>query len=487
MLSYDAVPDKQDYLLTEKIRLKLRIENQGPEAVEFPDPQHPASDQPTIGIIGPAFPKGKLFSNLTALREASGDPLLAPAVTRVRIEPGAVWEGSAAITPVVKISEPGEYQVRSALLYQGGRADSKQAKLQVHPVAPSSVQLGMGVRPFQAASGEAVFVQSGGNSAGIYAFRFDETRPDISEMETERPIHRATVSASATDAAAPWRNVPFFNELLRWIVWREGHSIKALSSVMSAPLSQDLALEPAYLVRPPLKTTGGPVEVLAMSGNHEELSLVEFSSGPVGQDPTAKVAWKGRLPGVATGITAALAPVSQQSARHVAFTVQRKSGFDIFHSLYTQAGGLGAFQSVHVETGRLLASAPLALLVDGAGHAKVGALAVPDEPAHACTLVEAEFDGSGKPVGNARLSNFSLDGPAASGAVLYSQNEGGPVRLDVVVAVEGKALVHLNGSHKLVPVSVQGRPTNPIQLAPGQQVTYVLYTDAKRGLYFEAL
>ncbi|HTX39055.1 MAG TPA: hypothetical protein VME43_28720 [Bryobacteraceae bacterium] len=487
MLSYEAIPDKTDYLPGERIGLKLRIANSGPEAVELPDPQHPAADQPTIALIGPAFPQGRMFNNLMALREASGNPLLAPPPPpRVRIEPGATWEGFAPITPVVQVPDPGEYRIRTLLAYQGAQATSKEARFQVHPMAPSSVHLGLGVRPFEAATGEVVFIQHGEHSAGVYSLRFDETRPDISEMDTEKPIHRATAGADATDVAAPWRNAPYFNELLQWIVWREGRSIKALSSVMSQPLSLDLPMAPAYLVQPPLKTTGGPVEVLAVSHDRREISLVEFSSGPAGQDPAARVAWTERLPAEPAAITATLAPVSRGSTRHVAFTVQHPWGFEIFHSRYTEAGRLEPFQSVRVEKARLLGDAPPALFAGDSGPSMVGVLAVPDNRTHACTLVEAEFDDSGKPVGPLGLTAFTLEARPTAGAVLYSQNGAGPVRLDVVIAAEGEGLLHMNRGH-LVPVSVQGTPTRPILLAPGAQSTFVLYSDPKRGLYFEAL
>jgi len=488
MFSFDAFPEKADYLIGEPIRLKLRIANSGADALEFPDPRHAASDQPTIGIMGTSFPHGKLFNNLTALRESSGDPsFVPPAPPRIRIAPGTSWEGAAPITPLVQVGDPGEYRVRAALDYQNTRTTSKEARFQVHAVAPFSVHLGLGLRPFEAATGQVVFLQRSRESSGVYAVRFDETRPDIAEVETQPPILRATVSAAAADVAAPWRNAPFFNELLQWIVWREGHSIKALSSVMSNPLSADLPEEPAYLVQPPLKTTGGPVEVLAVSPNREEISLVEFASGPVGQDPSARVIWKDRLPAPPAGITAALTPVSRQSERHVALTVQRQTGFEIFHSRYAETGRFEAFQSVRVQTGHLLADAPPALFAGENGHAIVGVLATPDDHSNACTFAEAEFDAGGKPVGPARSTTFPLPGRANAGAVLYSQNQGGPLRLDLVVSVEGAGLLHIDPSRHLVPLSVQGVPTHPILLAPGAHVTYVLYADPKRGLYFEAL
>lgn len=488
MISYEASSDKQDYIAGEQIRLLMRVENQGPETAELPDPQHPASDQPTIGLIGPGFPQGKLFSNLTALKVASGDEsFVPPPAATVRIEPGQSWQGFSTLTRMAQVREPGEYRMRSSLAFQGQRKASEEKRFQVHAVDPSSIHLGLGSRPYKSASGEAVFIQKSQNSASVYVTRFNEDRPDIAEMSTNAPIHRATVSAGATDAVSPWRNDSFFGELLQWIVWREGRSIKSLSTVMSTPLSVELPAEPAYLVYPPLKTTGGPVEVLAVSPASDAVTLVEFSSSPVGENPSAKALWTERLPGTPAGITAALAPISQQSARHLALTVEKPLGFTVFHSRYNGSGRLEPFRQVAVETGRLLPAVPPALFVDGSGRVKVAVLTVSAENAHSCNLVEIEFGPSGDPVGNPRALNLALPGPPSAATILYSQNEGEPLRRDLVVAVQGHGLVHLDHTGHMIPVSVQGTPTSPILLAPGKEVTYVLYLDPKRGLYFEAL
>jgi hypothetical protein len=126
---------------------------------------------------------------------------------------------------------------------------------------------------------------------------------------------------------------------------------------------------------------------------------------------------------------------SQQSARHIAFAVQRQSGFEIFHARYT-ANGLDAFHSVHVAKGRLLPNVSPSLFIDDAGLVKFEILTAPDDQAHTYTPVEAEFDISGKSAGDPKLTSFDVAGPPATGAVLYSQNQGQPVRRDAVVAVK---------------------------------------------------
>jgi hypothetical protein len=113
----------------------------------------------------------------------------------------------------------------------------------------------------------------------------------------------------------------------------------------------------------------------------------------------------------------------------------------------------------------------------------------PTSPRAACsrTLVDAEFDIPGKSAGDPKLTSFDVAGPPATGAVLYSQNQGQPVRRDAVVAVKDHSIVHLDREGHVSPASVQGNPVVPIQLASGRHSTYVLYVNPQGGLYFEPL
>jgi hypothetical protein len=52
--------------------------------------------------------------------------------------------------------------------------------------------------------------------------------------------------------------------------------------------------------------------------------------------------------------------------------------------------------------------------------------------------------------------------------------------------VESHGVLRLEDG-QFVPVSVQGKPTTPMLLAPGSESSYILYADPKRGLYFEPL
>jgi hypothetical protein len=390
-----------------------------------------------------------------------------------------------ALNRVVKLSAPGEYRLRSQLSWQGATANSKESSFRMVPLEINSIHLGLGVRPFESGEGEGAFIrrESGGN--WLYTFEFREMRPGIGEAILGKPARRVRVSAGATDVAVPWRNTFFFDELLSWIVWREGSTVQAVSSVMESPVSVDLASEPAYLVRPPLKTAGGPVEVLAVSRDRTAVHMVSFFGQP-GEPPQAKLAWTARLPAPALTATALLGPESNGSDRHFAFVALRGRGFDIFHARYKQGGALGPFRSAGVESGRPLDSSYPAIFVEPDGAVRVSVIAAHPDDSHSGLVAEALFPADGESPKPPRLVPFEhLPARLVKAAILCVDKQGTLLRQDTVLELDNGELLKLNASGQPTPISVRGTTTTPILLAPGKNTTYIISVEPTEGLCVE--
>ena len=102
----------------------------------------------------------------------------------------------------------------------------------------------------------------------------------------------SAVDCDPTEVAIPWRNTPFFNEMLRYVVWREDQTVKLISSTGKTPFS---FLPPdgiSRMVRPPLKTTGGPIEVGVFSKDGNALQWIQFDP----KSGVGSIAWKATLP-----------------------------------------------------------------------------------------------------------------------------------------------------------------------------------------------
>lgn len=482
MIEYQVSPARSDYVSGEEVEIAVRIANRRAVPIRVPDPEMMASVQPVHRLTGPAWPGGIRFTNSHLL--PSGSVPAAEAQKLITIQPGAAWTGRFSLNSMLNVTTPGEYRLTSNLDWEDVRAESQPSAFRVEAMRVTSVHLGLGIRPFEAGEGEGAFIQNGAASSQIYSFTFQELRPAIAEAVVDTPLHRFTAGPDAADIAVPWRKAPFFNELVRWIVWREGRAVKALSMASQKPVSLNLPTDLSQLVLPPLKTTGGPVEVLAVSGDGSTLSRVDFTGKP-GEEGSAMLVWNTPLPAHPAGITAALEGDEQGSYRHIAFVAGYAGGFEIFHAQYRPGGPPPSFASVRIPSRRPVPGADPALLIEPDGRVRVGVLTMAEGDNSTAELVETIFAGNGAAAQPRVMRLGQLSGKAAGGALLYGDKQGVLLRTGVI-EMEDKRLFKLDANLKLVPAN-PGTPTHRLLLAPGKQTTYVLCIDPARGLYIEGL
>lgn len=195
------------------------------------------------------------------------------------------------------------------------------------------------------------------------------------------------------------------------------------------------------------------------------------------------VSWTVALPATARPITAALGPLPD-SARHVAFIVNRESGFDVHHARYTAGRRPESFQSVRVDHGFVLDASSLALFVDRAGVVTVGVVSCGGADRRACSLVEASF-GADDTAGTAKVTPLgSVAATPVATAVLYAERNANQPRRAVAVQLETGQVLKMEGT-ALVPAS-PGTPTSPLLLVPGKETIYLLYVDPA-GLHLESM
>ena len=481
MILYQIDPSQSDYLLQQEVTLHLRIKNQGETPLEVPAPDRADNSMPVFAISGPGFPQARQFSNWSVSHPGAdaGPGADLPPNQEMTLAPSETWEGELALNTMLGLREPGEYRIGSMLRWQTGQARSPDRTFRLSLPDPYSIDLGTGVRPFDAGEGELVFLQRGVGSSTVYSGQFRESDPSNSEVALSSLVRRATVPANATDIASPHRNTPFFDEPLQWIVWREGRSIKTLHTAETTPQSFDLPADLASLVRPPLKAKGGPVEVLAVSADHRHLYMVSVEPN---FQSRMSLAWQVDLPGTPQSITAALGPETRGNLRHIAFAVQRQHGVEIFHATYQAGQKPVPFQISRIEQGQLLANAPLSMLVTGDGVAHVAVLV--KTGAEQGALVEAEF-GPGSPA-PAKIQRVNAFPDVTAASILYTDKGGQIVRRDVVFLAGGE-LRKLQASGQLQTLSVSGKALVPLQLTAGQDQSYVLCLAPDGSFSFQPL
>jgi hypothetical protein len=485
-IQYEVKPEREEYPLLDEIRLHLTIRNVGGAALELVDPSS-RSSQPTYTLRGPSFPKGRTFNKLE-LEGLVLEPQPAPDSDKIRIEPGASWDGIVSLARSVRPQAPGDYELTSRLQLPQVQAQSPSVVFRVKQLSADSADAGIGLREDGAGEGEVAFLQRTESGALLYAQQFHEVRRDVGEVKMFPLQLRRHLEAQATDVRVPWTNATFHAETARWLIWREGATVAALDTYDTL-ISARLPAAPAALVRPALKAAGEPPEVLAIAEGGRALQLVRF-------DGAGKVEWTAALPAQAKAIVAGLGPERKGSPRHVAFAAHTQEGIAIYHSRYARDGALTAFESVAFDArkpgepprgpARLLDDSTAALHVEGKDEVWAGFLARDGEE----TLwLEAHFArglfGSDNSVRSTRLG--PLAGKPLGGALLYVDDKSGSIaRREVVLLLDTGKLVHVSDA-TLREASLQGTPTIPLLLAPGREFTYVLYADKVRGPYFASL
>lgn len=477
MVDYEVSPESTEYLAGQEVTIRVRLANRGPAAIHIPDPEHEASHQPVHTLQGPGLGSGSKFTGKRSIRaqEEAAPSVDIPPIT---IEPGAAWEVVMPINSIVDVGMEGEYNLTSELHLPGINAQSRATTFRVRPGQPGSIHAGIGASPLGIAEGEAAFIENG----AVYALAFRETRSAIGEASIDRPIRRANAGRDATDIGVPWREGPFFNEMLKWLIWREGRDLKALSDVMSEPFSMAFPGDLSRLVRPPLKTTGSPVDVLALSKDEKTLHLARVGAQR-GEEPRGTIAWSYPLPADPGAITAALGPADE---RHIAFLTANRSGdLAVLHTHYKGASAPGPLERVSVDgAGNVPDGFSIGMKVDARGAATVGVVAV-SEDKRTCTLVEVTFGSDGKASSPKLTRTEELADAVVDAAVIYPPQV--PAQVVVVVRLKNNRVLKLGDDGKFIEAPVQGTPTQPLILAPGKQTTYILYTDPKRGFYLESL
>jgi len=346
----------------------------------------------------------------------------------------------------------------------------------IAPLVPVSVDLAYGIAPMQNGEGEGAFLLPTGDGLALTAFEYHETHPAIREVSLGARISRRTVPANATDVRVPQRNGPFFSDLRRHIVWREGRVVKTLINT-GEEFALTLPFDVEELVTPALKAVAGSVEVLALAASRRQLALVRFfdKSDPV-------LVWSVDLPVAAAFVTCTLGPAASGSERHIAIVGTSSDGA-LALGLSRGSGDQPASFTVHsVNDVRPVANARLGMHASGDGRVSVGLLV--QQSSGSVALLETRVTGTQHQDVLHDVGTFTE--PVTGGAVLYTSDAtGASARRDAALVLGDGTVMRVGVDGGATPALTQGRVVGRVNLVPGRQGPFILYFD-DRGPRLEA-
>jgi len=478
MLSVELHLERGEYLPQEEIEFRVRIANGTGGAVRLRDPALAIAVQPAFRLTGPSCPDGRDFSQRTLSGIETGPD------REIEIAAGADHEHTISLRPLGAL-QPGEYRLDASLEIAGATAHAATQSFWIRPMTIASIDLGFGTSD-DTPQGLGAFLHRGENDRVLFTFAWMEDSPEIDEATVQPPLHRLLTGPDATDVRIPRPNAGFFDELLQWVVWREGKTVKGLHTAALEPVAVDLPVEAALLVHPAVEPEGGTIEVLALAEDCRELHLVQFA-GRAGTE-TARLAGKATLPAKTPGaletpgvcLTTALSPRDAGSTRHVAAVIPHDDGLEILHAVWDGNGTFGPFASARAA-GRMFDNAPPAARVDVDGNVRVGVLGMLDDTR--CALIEVDFPPSGSPTAPREQRLGELSDKPLGGAVLYR----GDKDWTAVILLDQNRMLQAGPAQELAPVALPGAPTMPLLLVPGEQRTYFLYVNATGCLELQPL
>ena len=223
---------KRQFLVTDELNLQVTLVNDGPTAVELPDPFHSNNWQPVYHLTGPTPAEAATFTFRSAV---SRDKRLVPEGVEpvlIRLEPGERRESGVPLHDWARLSQPGPYQLTASLDWQGLSARSEPIDFTLAPLVVGKASLGLDGSA--SGSGEiwVHWIHREGDTGHLYETSFVESRPDLGEIERRSVSDVGAIGHSPRVRPSP--------PMSRYTIALPRSSIQAMTCRHSSPASMSL-------------------------------------------------------------------------------------------------------------------------------------------------------------------------------------------------------------------------------------------------------
>ncbi|EPX62323.1 hypothetical protein D187_008510 [Cystobacter fuscus DSM 2262] len=478
---------KRQFLVTEELTLQVTLVNEGPTAVELPDPFHSNNWQPVYHLTGPTQAEQATFTFRSAV---SPDKRLVPegaAPVLTRLEAGGRLESEVPLHDWARLSKPGTYQLTASLDWQGLSARSEPIDFTLAPLSVGMAALGLEETASSTGQVWVHWIHREGDTGHLYETMFVESRPDLGEVEPHSVSDVGAVGPPTVQPLSAWTNTDRMELLGVWRAWSDGATVFALPS--QTPARQQLRLDapPALIVRPALMPPTGELDMFVIPPGKNEVTLARFRPSEDAAPSGSRVGHVS-LPAPIQSARAALGSPEKGNVRYVVLTTQEEGQGLSLHTLHTERGGtLGAtVTTVPIPGAWALTNSEPGLWIDKKGALSAAVLVSTDPAGRDVALAEVHIGHDGKAERPALLTPIGrLPAAARAAVVRFSVSQRRPGRQEWVILLENGEFLSSGAPDQ--PQRPRHPPVLPLEVAPLSQATYLLTLSASDGPQLELL
>lgn len=422
-LEFRVSARQPSYVIGEDVTLGLEIVNRGPSPVLVPDPESNANWQPTYELLGPGPQDVARFSFRSVVRAKSPPPTGPEEAALIAIDPGASHTATLLLSRLVPLRGPGHYSLSARLAWDGIDVSSPPVSFTVEPLVPRAFDLGLSRRQGGQPEIYTAWLHEYGGTRIVFQGGFGEDRPDLGEVGRRSVARIWEPAAPTAQVFVPWGAHSRLEDLIGWVLWREGQDLCGVPSMGRGPLRMTLPFVPSCWALPLLESRAHDIDAFIIGGPEARtLAMVRIKHNGFAKPPEGAVLWTKELPEPVIGAAVGPQPNAYEKLRHLALVSGDEGRVTVRHALCDGAAPPAKFAEVTLDEWTAHAATPPAVLAHDKGGARVSVLLTsPDDPAR-CRLVEVLF-GPPHPAEPAAMStSIALPVPPAEGQIRYHRH-----------------------------------------------------------------
>jgi hypothetical protein len=408
------------YVAGEDIVFGIEIENRGASPVQVPDPESNANWQPAYELHGPGPDDVARFDFRTIVRGKSPVSPAPADASLLSIGPGETVSASLFLSGLVRVRRPGTYTLTARLSWDGIDVTSPPVSFTLEPLAVSAFGTGMSRRRDGTPEIYAAWIHEREGRTALFQALFGEDRPDLGEMGRRTVARLCEPAPGSSDVFVPWGAHSRLEDLIGWVLWREGQDLCGLPTMGRGPLRMTLPFVPSSWAFPALESRAHDIDLFVIGGPAARtLAMVRIVHGGFARAPQGSVQWTVELPEAIVGAAVGAQPNAHEKLRHLALVSSGAERVTVRHVLVDGVTPPGKFNEVEIDEWTAAAAAPPAVLAHDKGGARVSVLvSSPKDPAR-CRLIELLFGPPHPSEPGAAASSIVLPVPPAEAQVRY--------------------------------------------------------------------